>query len=69
MSRFVPSAEARADLREIQRHIAKDSIEAARRVMADIRNAIRELARMPGMGHKRVDLTKKTSYSGQRALT
>ena len=59
MSRFVLSSEARSDLKEIQNYIAEDSTEAARRVLAGIRNAIRELARMPRMGHRRTDLTKK----------
>jgi plasmid stabilization system protein ParE len=59
MSRFILSAEARADVREIKNYIAEDSIDTARRVVAEFRKAFRDLAKTPGMGHSRADLTKR----------
>ena len=50
MSRYILSAEAREDLREIKNYIAGDSIEAARRVIADFRQAFCELAKMQTWG-------------------
>jgi plasmid stabilization system protein ParE len=57
MRRFVLAKEARHDLREIKNYIAEDSISSARRVISDFRHAFLELARTPGMGHTRQDLT------------
>jgi plasmid stabilization system protein ParE len=56
MARFVLSPEARDDLREIRDYIARDSAEAARRVLSELRAAMRRLAEMPEMGHFREDL-------------
>lgn len=56
MASFVLSAEARDDLREIQDYIARDSAEAARRVLEELRAAMRRLAEMPQIGHLREDL-------------
>ncbi len=55
MSRYVLSQEAREDLREIKLYIAKDSTAAARRVIAQFRQAFRSVAKMPRMGHGRED--------------
>jgi plasmid stabilization system protein ParE len=59
MRRFVLSQEARHDLREIKNYIAMDSIASARRIIAEFRQAFRELGKTPGMGHTRQDLTKR----------
>ena len=56
MARFVLSPEARDDLREIRDYIARDSADAARRVLSELRAAMRRLAEMPEMGHFREDL-------------
>ena len=56
MARFVLSPEARDDLREIRDYIARDSSEAARRVLVELREAMRRLSEMPQMGHLREDL-------------
>lgn len=59
MTRYILSQEARNDLQEIKSYIAQDSLEPVRRVLAEFRQAFRELARMPGMEHPRKDLTKQ----------
>jgi toxin ParE1/3/4 len=59
MRRFVVSKEARDDLREIKNYIAEDSIANARRVIGEFRHAFLELAKTPGMGHTRQDLTNR----------
>jgi plasmid stabilization system protein ParE len=56
VARFVLSPEASDDLREIRDYIARDSTSAARRVLADLRVAMRRLAEMPEIGHVRQDL-------------
>ena len=56
MSRFVLSPEPSDDLREIRDYIARDKPDAARRVLVDLRAAIRRLAEMPEIGHLRQDL-------------
>jgi plasmid stabilization system protein ParE len=56
MTRFVLTFDAREDLREIIEFIRKDSPAAARRVLQEIQETMRKLARMPGMGHLREDL-------------
>lgn len=56
MSRFVLTTEAKSDLREIHEFIRRDSPEAARRVVEEIRAAMRKLAANPGIGHLREDL-------------
>jgi plasmid stabilization system protein ParE len=57
MRRFRLSPEAQQDIRAIWRYIARDSVEAASRVRRAIHEACRSLARRPGMGHRRDDLT------------
>lgn len=56
MPRFVLSHEASVDLRDIYEYIAADDPAAARRVLEDIRTAMRRLADHPGLGHLRDDL-------------
>ena len=59
MSRFILSPEARDDLDEIIDYIARDSPQAARRVLEKIKDAIVLLAEMPMIGHLREDLTEE----------
>jgi antitoxin ParD1/3/4 len=53
----VLSVEASADLSEIWEYIARDSLEAADRWIEELFEAFGALARVPGMGHTRKDLT------------
>jgi plasmid stabilization system protein ParE len=64
VAQFVLSPEARDDLREIRGYIARDSSEAAQRVLTELRTAMRRLAEMPQMGHLREDLVAELSISG-----
>ena len=57
MKRVVFSPEAVKDLDEIWAYIAEDSVDAAERMIRRIEENIDQLAQMPGMGHKREDLT------------
>lgn len=54
--RYSLTPAARADLVDIDDYIRKDSAEAAERVRARLRQAMRKLAEYPGMGHLREDL-------------
>lgn len=54
---FVVTPAARDDLLEIRDFIAGDDPSAARRVLAKLRAAMRRLARVPHMGHLRLDLS------------
>lgn len=58
MSGYTLGRDAELDLNEIWDDIADDSVEAADRLIAGIFEAFEALARNPGMGHKRVDLTR-----------
>jgi plasmid stabilization system protein ParE len=60
VARFVLSAPARSDLREIHDYIATDDPAAARRVLGDLRDAMHRLAELPGLGHVRDDLADET---------
>jgi plasmid stabilization system protein ParE len=53
------SPEARLDLLEIWEHIVADDVDAADRVEQEIQQAVSMLARTPGLGHLRRDLTSK----------
>lgn len=57
MSRYILSRRATVDVQQIWNHIAEDNIDAADRVRNDLRAAMRRLAEMPGMGHRRADVT------------
>ena len=56
MPRLIFAPEARQDLREIRDHIAKDNPEAARKVVARLRDLARLLAGAPAMGRNRSEL-------------
>jgi plasmid stabilization system protein ParE len=51
--------EAIGDLQEIWEFISEDSFDAADRVLEDFYSAFGQLAEIPGMGHRRKDLTKQ----------
>ncbi len=55
---YVLSRDAEQDLDDLWDHIAEESVGAADRLIACLFDAFEELARNPGMGHKREDLTK-----------
>jgi plasmid stabilization system protein ParE len=57
MSQYVLSAAAESDLDEIWEYIAHDNIDAADGWVGKLFEAFDKLARNPGMGHKREDLT------------
>ena len=57
MNDYVLSSGAELDLDEIWEYIAQDNIDAADRWIGKLFNAFEALARTPGMGHKREDLT------------
>ena len=57
MRSYEISPEANSDLYEIWRWIAKDNVELADRVETELYDVFEALARMPGMGHPRKDLT------------
>lgn len=57
MSEYVLSTGAELDLDEIWEYIAQDNIAAADRWIGKLFDAFDALARTPGMGHKREDLT------------
>lgn len=60
MASFQLSGPAVRDLREIYDWIADDDPAAADRVMLDLREAIRRLVEVPGLGHVREDLSDAT---------
>jgi antitoxin ParD1/3/4/toxin ParE1/3/4 len=53
------SSEAQDDLFEIWRRIAQDSVDLANRIEGEFYSLFESLARMPGQGHTRKDLTKR----------
>jgi plasmid stabilization system protein ParE len=57
MKGYVLSTGAELDLDEIWEYIANDSIQAADRWIDKLFDAFDKLARNPGMGHTREDLT------------
>jgi plasmid stabilization system protein ParE len=57
MKRYVLSTAAELDLDEIWDYIAQDSIKAADRWAGKLFDAFETIARNPGIGHKREDLT------------
>lgn len=60
MKRFRLSPQAEQDLEEIGDYIARDSVDAAVKVLRDIDKAISRLADMPHIGHTRDDLPDQT---------
>jgi plasmid stabilization system protein ParE len=59
MKRFILTPRARQDLNDIWDYIANDNIEAADRVLDALDNAMIKLAKNPGIGHRRDELTDK----------
>lgn len=59
MKRFVLTLRAKQDISEIWDYISHDSIEAADRVLDALENAMVTLAKSPGVGHWREELTDK----------
>jgi plasmid stabilization system protein ParE len=57
---YVLSIDAELDLDEIWAFIAQDNIDAADRWIGKLFDAFESLARNPGIGHKREDLTSFT---------
>ncbi len=57
MSGYVLGRDAEQDLNDTWDYIAEDSVDAADRLTASLFDAFEALARNPGMGHKREDLT------------
>jgi len=57
MKEYVLSTDAELDLDENWEYIAQDNIRAADRWIGKLFDAFDALARNPGMGHKRKDLT------------
>lgn len=57
MNAYALGAAASRDLTEIWDYIARDSLDAADRLVDRLFDAFEALTRMPGMGHKREDLT------------
>lgn len=60
MSRYVFTPAAARDLEEIWNYVARDSPDAADRVIGDIRDALEGLADHPRMGRQRDDLADET---------
>ena len=57
MSGYILGADAVFDLDDIWDYIAADDIDAADAWIAKLFDAFETIARMPGIGHKREDLT------------
>ena len=57
MSQYVIGRDAVLDLEDIGEYISADSIEAADRWIAKLFDAFESISRMPGIGHRRDDLT------------
>jgi toxin ParE1/3/4 len=58
MARITRSSPARADLREIWLHIARDNVDAADRLLDRLDQAVRLLAANPEMGERQDDLKR-----------
>ncbi len=59
MRDYILAPEALQDLQDVWDFIARDSPEAASRVQEELFKAFERLAKMPGQGHQRQDLTDK----------
>ncbi len=59
MKRFILTPRAKLDLNDIWNYIAEDNLEAADRVLDALDKAIVKLAKNPGIGHWREELTDK----------
>jgi plasmid stabilization system protein ParE len=59
MKRFILTPRAKQDVNDIWDYIANEDIEAADRVLDALDNAMIKLAKNPGLGHWREELTDK----------
>jgi toxin ParE1/3/4 len=59
VSQFKLARRAVGDLREIWEFVADDSLTAADRLREEFFGPFRKLAEVPGMGHRREDLTHR----------
>ena len=59
MKRFILTPRAKQDVNDIWDYIANDNIEAADRVLDALNNAVIKLAKNPGIGHWRAELTDR----------
>jgi plasmid stabilization system protein ParE len=59
MKSFLLTRQAEDDLNAIWDNIASDSVSAAERVLDALETAMYRLAKMPGIGHLRVDLADR----------
>jgi antitoxin ParD1/3/4/toxin ParE1/3/4 len=57
VSDYILGSDAVLDLEDIWDYIATDSIDAADRWIAKLFDAFEGIVRMPGIGHRREDLT------------
>ncbi len=57
MMKYVLGTRVESDLDDIWEYIAEDNIDAADRWVAKLFDAFEDLARNPGIGHSRKDLT------------
>ena len=59
MKKFDLARHALKDLQEIWEFVSEDSLTAADRLLEEFYQTFGQLAAMPGMGHKREDLTHR----------
>jgi toxin ParE1/3/4 len=59
MKRFILTPRAKLDVNDIWDYIANDNIEAADRVLDALESAMVKLAKKPGVGHWREEITDK----------
>jgi addiction module RelE/StbE family toxin len=57
--RLVYTPKAAADFQQIWSYISKNNLEAADRLVSEIRDECRRLLKNPRLGHKRTDLTAR----------
>ena len=59
MKKFELARCALRDLQDIWEFVSEDSLDAADRLLEEFYRAFDQLAEMPGIGHKRQDLTER----------
>ena len=59
MKKFELARRALGDLQDIWEYISEESFDAADRLLEEFYQAFYQLAEMPGIGHKRPDLTPR----------
>ena len=62
MKKYVITKLANSDLAEIRDYIAAENKEAAKRVLNEIRKAIRMIVQNPEIGHKREELSQEAKF-------